>query len=432
MKITSCSAFLTLLPPRPIRTLVKTTSGSRTALTGPAPRQRDPGPGRGSRLAQLFRYQPLTPDSLPASQLSLFPRAPRRVLPQLQGMRGNCRRPDPEVSAAGDTPAPGTAARSRRFPSPAQRWRPLTLPPTCHSASRPHRLHLPLFASLLGSRSGRGCRLTPGNRQGRNFVAERGAGCGALPPSPRPPQRREPAALPRRAAPCFPASPSRPAAAATDQGSNSWMMLSKRMTAKSRELNPASQARKRMVKESRDCQPAGCDRPPDRPPPAPARLWSGAAELAAGLCLWSGAECSAMLYPGLPRSLSLRPARAGRRRRRRGGEEGGRAGGGRLGKGRGGARPFLLGAPCWLPAASWRTRALPLPPPPATAVTDPRGRGGHGAARASPGGGAIHRNGAGPRSRRGGARDGPGSPRGSEGSAGVGRGALPGGAADGI
>lgn len=45
------------------------------------------------------------------------------------------------------------------------------------------------------------------------------------------------------------------------------MMLSKRMTAKSLELKPARQARNRMVKDSRDCQPAGCDRPPDRPPP---------------------------------------------------------------------------------------------------------------------------------------------------------------------
>lgn len=46
-------------------------------------------------------------------------------------------------------------------------------------------------------------------------------------------------------------------------------MLSKRMTAKSLELKPASQARNRMVKDSRDCHPAGCDRPPDRPPPPP-------------------------------------------------------------------------------------------------------------------------------------------------------------------
>lgn len=46
------------------------------------------------------------------------------------------------------------------------------------------------------------------------------------------------------------------------------MMLSKRMTAKSLELKPASQARNRMVNDNRDCQPAGCDRPPDRPPPA--------------------------------------------------------------------------------------------------------------------------------------------------------------------
>lgn len=58
----------------------------------------------------------------------------------------------------------------------------------------------------------------------------------------------------------------------THQGSNSWMMLSKRMTAKSLELKPASQARKRMVNDSKDCQPAGCDRPPDRPPAAPVLL----------------------------------------------------------------------------------------------------------------------------------------------------------------
>lgn len=50
------------------------------------------------------------------------------------------------------------------------------------------------------------------------------------------------------------------------------MMLSKRMTAKSLELKPASQARNRMVKDSKDCHPAGCDRPPDRPPTAPALL----------------------------------------------------------------------------------------------------------------------------------------------------------------
>ncbi|KAJ8000384.1 hypothetical protein DPEC_G00204260 [Dallia pectoralis] len=47
-------------------------------------------------------------------------------------------------------------------------------------------------------------------------------------------------------------------------------MLSKRITANSLELNPANQARNRMVKDSKDCQPAGCASPPDRPPlPAP-------------------------------------------------------------------------------------------------------------------------------------------------------------------
>uniref|UniRef100_A0A9L0RBV2 Uncharacterized protein n=1 Tax=Equus caballus TaxID=9796 RepID=A0A9L0RBV2_HORSE len=103
------------------------------------------------------------------------------------------------------------------------------------------------------------------------------------------------------------------------------MMLSKRMTAKRRELKPASQARKRMVKESSDCQPAGCDKPPDSPagagfggatPPAalcahwapgpwwPCRLFPRAMrplhgdELRDDLCLLSGAEGSAMLCPG--------------------------------------------------------------------------------------------------------------------------------------
>lgn len=69
-----------------------------------------------------------------------------------------------------------------------------------------------------------------------------------------------------------PPKPVRAAEKLTYQGSNSWMMLSKRMTAKSLELNPASQARNRMVNDSRDCHPAGCDRPPDSPPPPPPAL----------------------------------------------------------------------------------------------------------------------------------------------------------------
>lgn len=100
------------------------------------------------------------------------------------------------------------------------------------------------------------------------------------------------------------------------------MMLSKRMTAKRRELKPASQARKRMVKESNDCHPAGCDKPPDSPaggpgfgaaaldalwvpgPWCPWRLFPRAMrplhgdELRDDLCLLSGAEGSAMLCPG--------------------------------------------------------------------------------------------------------------------------------------
>lgn len=121
------------------------------------------------------------------------------------------------------------------------------------------------------------------------------------------------------------------------------MMLSKRMTAKRRELKPASQARKRMVKESSDCQPAGCDSPPDSPagagfggaatPPAalcahwapgpwwPCRLLPRAMrplhedELRDDLCLLSGAEDSAMLCPGGGFATRRRRRRSRRRRR---------------------------------------------------------------------------------------------------------------------
>lgn len=86
-------------------------------------------------------------------------------------------------------------------------------------------------------------------------------------------------------------------------GSNSWMMLSNRITAKSLELNPARQARKRMLKESKDCHPAGCVSPPDRPPlpppppAAPGRLFpcTEPPELLKALCLPSlAAWCSAI------------------------------------------------------------------------------------------------------------------------------------------
>lgn len=140
----------------------------------------------------------------------------------------------------------------------------------------------------------------------------------------------------------------------THHGSNSWMMLSKRMTAKRRELKPASQAKKRMVKESNDCHPAGCDKPPDSPaggpgfgaaaaldalwapgPWCPWRLFPRAMrplhgdELRDDLCLLSGAEGSAMLCPGGgSRSSSAATAAAWSegcwaetQRRRRGGEE---------------------------------------------------------------------------------------------------------------
>lgn len=103
------------------------------------------------------------------------------------------------------------------------------------------------------------------------------------------------------------------------------MMLSKRMTAKSLELNPARQARKRMLNDSRDCQPAGCDSPPDRPPlPAPvaaaaadaagpARLLPCAAaelaELVEALCLPSAAAwCSAISARGVGCLSAGRPS----------------------------------------------------------------------------------------------------------------------------
>ena len=86
------------------------------------------------------------------------------------------------------------------------------------------------------------------------------------------------------------------------------MMLSNRITAKSLELNPANQARKRMVNESKDCHPAGCVRPPDRPPlpppppPPPVVLgllllppWTKPPAFADTLCLPSPAVwCSAI------------------------------------------------------------------------------------------------------------------------------------------
>lgn len=42
------------------------------------------------------------------------------------------------------------------------------------------------------------------------------------------------------------------------QGSNSWIMLSNRITAKSRLAKPPSHAKERMVKVSKDCQPIVC------------------------------------------------------------------------------------------------------------------------------------------------------------------------------
>lgn len=80
-------------------------------------------------------------------------------------------------------------------------------------------------------------------------------------------------------------------------------MLSNRITAKSLELNPARQARNRILKQSKDCHPAGWVSPPDRPPlppppaAAPARLFpcTELPELLEALCLPSlAAWCSAI------------------------------------------------------------------------------------------------------------------------------------------
>lgn len=85
------------------------------------------------------------------------------------------------------------------------------------------------------------------------------------------------------------------------------MMLSNRITAKSRELKPANQARNRMVNERRDCHPAGCVKPPDRPPaPHTAGVFARPfpdnepLEFGLALCLQSEvARCSAMFYRGV-------------------------------------------------------------------------------------------------------------------------------------
>lgn len=91
------------------------------------------------------------------------------------------------------------------------------------------------------------------------------------------------------------------------------MMLSNRITANSRELKPANQARKRMVNDRRDCHPAGCVNPPDRPPPPHAAGVlarplpdSEPLEFGLALCLQSEvARCSAMFCRGVSVSKSF-------------------------------------------------------------------------------------------------------------------------------
>lgn len=97
-------------------------------------------------------------------------------------------------------------------------------------------------------------------------------------------------------------------------------MLSNRITAKSLELNPARQARKRILNESRDCHPAGCVSPPDRPPlpppppppPAAPGLLFPCTEppaLVDALCLPSlAAWCSAISACGVGWGLLERPS----------------------------------------------------------------------------------------------------------------------------
>lgn len=92
-KITSCSAFLALLPPRPTRALGQTTPTSRTAHLETGAATEGHGPRWRSRTAELFpfdgcrRRPPFQPGTSHPRQRHDSPRGPR------QQVRGSCRQP---------------------------------------------------------------------------------------------------------------------------------------------------------------------------------------------------------------------------------------------------------------------------------------------------------------------------------------------------
>lgn len=171
MKITSCSAFLTLLPPRPTRTLVETPPGSRTAHAGP---------GRGSRLHNCFA----TGSRFPASATT-FPAPLGESCRNSKGCGGAAAAPFPGLGRR-DTPPPGTAAPlgasllPRRGADPSHSLRPATACPARTASSLP----LSLSPCLPPGLPGRPRLPAPsGERAGAQLggAAERGAGGGALP-----------------------------------------------------------------------------------------------------------------------------------------------------------------------------------------------------------------------------------------------------------
>lgn len=155
-----------------------------------------PGPGRGSRLAQLFRYQPLTPC-------------------QRHNFLSPCPPESPAATPrdAGELPSPRSRGLRRRGHPSARHRRSLpALPFSCAAVATPHApsdlpqrvpsAPPPSLSPCLPPRlPGRPRRPAPsGEQAGAQLrgAAERGAGGGALPPSPRP-GRSEPAGLPAAA-----------------------------------------------------------------------------------------------------------------------------------------------------------------------------------------------------------------------------------------
>lgn len=217
MKITSCSAFLTLLPPRPTRALGKTTPRSRTAhletnaaAEGPRPPSLRVLRYDGGR--RRSRFLPGGPP--PPPQLSPCPSAGRRrVLPQLHRLqpaqlrriRGDSRLPVPEVSATALPPPSRPAGTPKRPAPPLATGASLSPPAGPSPAAGPHACRrctaTPRAPSDLPRRvpsapppsplPGRPRLSAPSARRpreqaGRKFAKWRsGAGGGGLPPSPR-------------------------------------------------------------------------------------------------------------------------------------------------------------------------------------------------------------------------------------------------------